>query len=173
MSGVSWRKIQEESFKPPFPSLARDSKAIKNPANENVASFFSLDEPRRCLDVLLDNIKRNSRVSYFRLLQLGRTSWCRIHCSLAVCVCVCRFSRQLNTLARCHILPSLSISSRIFQDSSPFLSGGLQVLLRRSTITCPISWHGRELHSGRDRGYGRVDIDEEFVQRAAALERHF
>ena len=44
---------------------------------------------------------------------------------------------------------------------------------RRSPITGPSSCHGRELDSGRDRGYRRANTDEEFAQRAAALERLF
>ena len=53
------------------------------------------------------------------------------------------------------------------------LGGGIGELPRRSQITCPSPCHGRELHSGRDRGYRRANIDEEFAQRAAVLERLF
>ena len=95
----------------------------------------------RCLDVLLDGFKRNSRCFCWgaNLNAVSIVLW------LFVCVCVA--------------LPVSCVLWRgvIFCFSSVFhqgLSGVTGEPLRRSTITCPISWHCRELRSGRDR-----DID--------------
>lgn len=41
--------------------------AMEYAAKEKVGSFFDIDEPRRCLEVLLDNFKRYSHLSHFRL----------------------------------------------------------------------------------------------------------
>ena len=107
----------------------------------------------------------------FTISQIGYCVECRACLPCFSSARMCQVSQGRRIASHCEL--DFSGVSPISSSLLSMLVGGTGELPRRSQITCPSPCHGRELHSDRDRGYRRANIDEEFARWAAAPERYF